>query len=272
MLHTLLRKMPATQLAALARDAQKAEALRARGVSIRLGSYGDPAALDQAMQGVDRVLLISGGGEADALQQHYNVVDAARRAGVRCLAYTSRDLNDPGTLANPLMVRHFQTEDYIRASGLPYLIFRNALYLDVLPIYTGPQVLDTGIVLPAGQGRVAYALRSEMGEAIANVLLAGECDNRIYHFTGRTAHSFADVAAALTELAGRPVPYAPLERAAYEARMKERGLSAFLISLIANFMTDIKHGQEADPSPELALALGREPTALREGLKQLYKL
>lgn len=271
-MQTLLQKTSATQLAALVRDEHKAAALQAQGVSLRLGSYTDLASLDQAMQGINKVLLISGGGEDDALQQHYNVVDAAKRAGVQCLAYTSRALKDPSTLANQLMVRHFQTEEYIRASGLGYVFFRNILYLDTLPLFTGPNVLETGIRLPARQGKVAYALRSEMGEAIANVLLQADCTNRTYHFTGSEAYSFDDIAAALTSITGKEVRYTAVEPAAFAANMQQRGVPEPAIERTIGFMTDISHGQEAEVSADLAAALGRPPVPLVEGIKTVYKL
>ncbi|TGD81644.1 SDR family oxidoreductase [Hymenobacter wooponensis] len=271
-LDNLLQHTPAQQVAALVRDEAKAATWQAQGVSIRVGHYGDPASLDRAMQGIEKVLLISGGGEDDALQQHYHVIDAAKKAGVRCLAYTSRALKDPSSLANHLMVRHFQTEEYLQASGLPHIIFRNILYMDTLPLFTGPTVLETGISLPGGQGRVAYALRSEMGEAIAKVLLAGTCDNRIYHFTGAEAYSFTDVAAALTELSGRQVAYTDVENEVLAGRMRERGVPEVAIERTIGFMTDIKHGQEDIVSSDLATALGRQPASLVEGVKLLYKL
>jgi NAD(P)H dehydrogenase (quinone) len=271
-LQTLLEKTSATQLAALVRDERKAADLQAQGVSLRLGSYDDIASLDQAMQGIDKVLLISGGGEDDALQQHYNVVDAAKRAGVKCLAYTSRALKDPSTLANQLMVRHFQTEDYIRASGLGYVFFRNILYLDTLPLFTGPNVLETGIRLPAGQGKVAYALRSEMGEAIANVLLQADRTNRTYHFTGPEAYSFNDVATALTSITGKEVRYTAAEPTSFAAGMQQRGVSELAIERTIGFMADIMHGQEAEVSTDLAAALGRQPVSLIDGIKTVYKL
>ncbi|UOQ71005.1 SDR family oxidoreductase [Hymenobacter cellulosilyticus] len=271
-LHTLLQRTAPSRLAALVRDEHKAADLKAQGVTIHQGNYDDLASLERAMQGVEKVLLISGGGEDEALQQHYNVVDAAKKAGVRCLAYTSRALRDPHTLVNQLMERHFQTEAYIQASGLPYVLFRNILYMDVLPLFTGPRVLETGIQLPAGAGRVAYALRSEMGEAIANVLLTGPCDNRIYHFTGAESYSFTDVAAALTAASGMDVTYAPAESAVFAAQMQERGVPELAVQRTLGFLTDIKNGQEADVSPELEAILGRKPTGLTEGVKMLYNL
>jgi NAD(P)H dehydrogenase (quinone) len=271
-LQTLLAKTAPHTLAALVRDATKAADLQAQGVSIRVGDYADPASLAQAMQGVTKVLLISGGGEDDALQQHYNVVDAARQAGVQCLAYTGRALKSPSTLTNELMKRHFQTEDYIKASGLPYVFFRNILYLEALQQFLGPQVLTSGIYLPAGAGKVAYALRSEMGEAIANVLLTGSCDNKVYAFTGSEAYSFYDVAAALTALGGQQVTYTPVETADFEKQLHARGVPAFRIPLIVGFMTDIRNGQEEEVSADLEQVLGRKPTTLSAGLKGLFNL
>ena len=271
-IQTLLTKTPASQLAALVRDETKAADLRQKGVSIRVGDYNDTDALDRAMQGVDKVLLIAGGDAPNALQQHQNVVDAAKKAGVGCIAYTGRSLKDPETLVNQLMMRHFQTEDYIKASGLNYVLFRNSLYMDTLPVFTGPTVFETGIALPAGQGRVAFALRSEQGEAIANVLLADDCTNRVYDFTGSDAYSFDDVAAALTELSGKPVTYTDIDPAIMAERMKGRGVPDVAIQRTIGFMTDIKNGQESTVSTDLETCLGRKPASLRDGLPTLYKL
>ena len=271
-IQTLLTKKPASQIAALVRDETKATDLQQKGVSIRVGDYNDTDALDRAMLGVDNVLLIAGGDAPNALQQHQHVVDAARRAGVSCIAYTGRALKDPDTLVNRLMMRHFETEDYIKESGLNYVFFRNILYMDTIPVFTGPAVFDTGIALPGGQGRVAFALRSEQGEAIANVLMANDCANRIYNFTGSEAYSFDAVAAALAELSGKPVTYTDIDPAILAERMKGRGVPEAAIQRTIGFMTDIKNGQEETVSTDLENCLGRKPASLLEGLPTLYKL
>ncbi|MBG8556252.1 SDR family oxidoreductase [Hymenobacter guriensis] len=268
----LLQLTAPGQVAGLVRDEAKAAGLKAQGVQIRVGDYNDPASLDQAMQGVTKVLLVSGGGDDDGLQQHYNVVDAAKKAGVGCLAYTSRALKNPDTLVNQLMVRHFQTEDYIRASGVPYILFRNILYMDTLPQFVGPQVFEKGIRLPAGQGRVSFALRRDMGEAIANVLADSRCDNRIFTFTGDATYSFADVAVALSELSGRPVEYHAIGQEAFAARLQAQGLPVGAIQRINGFLTDIKNSQEDTISSDLSDWLGRPPTPLKKGLKTIFKL
>ena len=268
----LLKKTSANQIAALVRDESKASDLKEKDVDIRIGNYDEIASLNAAMQDIEKVLLISGGEAGNALEQHQNVVDAAKKADVKCVAYTSRNLRDRNDLANELMKRHFQTEDYIKASGLKYAIFRNALYMDTIPQFVGGEkVFEIGINLPAGDGQVAYALRSEMGEAIANVLAEDGCDNRIYKFTGSHSYSFGDVATALTDLSGKEVTYTPAEKSAFKAQMKERGAPEPAIEKVVGFITDIKNGQEAEVTSELENLLGRKPSTLQEGLKTLFK-
>ena len=268
----LLTRIPAGQIAGLARDAVKAEPLKAQGIDIRIGDYDDPGSLDKAMRGVDKVLLIAGTDEHKRVGQHQNVVDAAKRAGVQRLAYTSRDLKNRDALANKLMIGHFQTEDLIKASGLNHIIFRNILYMDFIVGVVGKNVLETGIQLSAGAGRVAYALRDELGEAMAYVLLDGDWNDTTYRFTNSQSYSFAEVAAALSELSGKRIQYTPIETSAFEARMTERGAPAFLSQRLSGFLTDIGNGQEDHVSPDLAHFLGRQPASLEEGLKVLFKL
>ncbi|MBO0949836.1 SDR family oxidoreductase [Fibrella forsythiae] len=268
----LLKKRPADQIVALVRDANKATDLAEKGVTIRVGNYDDTASLDQAMQGIDKVLLIAGTDEDKRVQQHMNVIDAAKKAGVQLVAYTSRALADRHTLVNELMEGHFLTEDYLIASGLTYILFRNILYMDAIPQFVGPTVFETGIRLPAAQGSVAFALRNDMAEAMATVL-AGESDSStIYTLTAGESYSFADVAAALTSISGKNVIYTPVEKSAFEAQMLARGLPEQMVRRVTGFMTDIANGQEAQVRTDLEELLGRKPASLQEGLAMLYNL
>ncbi|WP_309571992.1 NmrA family NAD(P)-binding protein, partial [Deinococcus sp.] len=179
----LLRISPSGEVAALVRDEGRAADLRDQGAHLRVGHYDDPASLAHAMQGVERVLLIAGTDEERRVVQHQRVIDAAKAAGVQGLAYTSRTLKNRNALANTLMDGHFKTEDALQDSRLPIAIFRNVLYMDAIPQFVGDRVFETGITLPAGEGRVAFALRSEMGEAIANALAAETWPQGVHHLT-----------------------------------------------------------------------------------------
>ena len=141
----LTKRIAANQIVAFVRDESKASVIKEKGVNLAVGNYDDVSSLDQAMRGVEKVLLISGT-EQNRIQQHQNVVDAAKRAGVQLIAYTSRAVKGQDTASNPLMAGHFATEASIKSSGLNYALLRNALYMDVIPLYVGGEkVFETGI-------------------------------------------------------------------------------------------------------------------------------
>ncbi|RYE14266.1 MAG: SDR family oxidoreductase, partial [Sphingobacteriaceae bacterium] len=254
----------------LVRKQETVTEMQLKGLKAFLGSYDDVGSLETAMAGIDKVLLISSTDEGDRVRQHKNVIDAAKKTGVTCIAYTSRSLQNKETLVNNLMLEHFETEEYIRQSGLQYTIFRNALYMDVLPLFVGKQVFERGIFQPAGDGKVAFALRKEMGEAMANVLLEESCENKTYSFTGSQAYSFSDVARSLSELSGKEVGYTPVAIPVFKEKMKTAGLPEPVIQKIIDFNTDIKNDQEAGITSDLENKLGRKPTGLAEGLMLLF--
>jgi NAD(P)H dehydrogenase (quinone) len=269
----LLKHIAANQISTISRNVEKRDEFEAKGFNAFLGNYDDISSLQNAMDGVDTVLFISGGDQGDMMQEHRNIVDAAKNTSVKRIAYTSRCLHDRTTLVNQLMVRHFDTEDYIIASGLHYTFFRNILYMDTIPQFIGGAgALERGIFLPAGDGVVSYALRSEMGEAMANVLLNKVEENKIYNFTGDTTYSFNDIATTLAELSGKEVKYTNVDAAAFTEMMKQRNLPEPMIKKIVDFITDIKHNQEADIFNDLENMLGRKPTGLKDGLKSLFEL
>lgn len=271
---TLLKNnVPANTIAALVREENKATDLKNKGIDIRIGDYDNKSSLNKAMEGINNVLLISGLEMDKVVQQHKNVVDVAKLAGVKCLAYTSNCLQDRNTLANKIMVTHFETEDYIMSSGLNYIIFRNGLYMESMALFLlGKDFMEKGIRLPAGDGRVSYVLRNDHAEAIGNVLSHGEYSNRIYQFTNSAAYSFYDVADALSELSGKAVAYTPVDMETYKKLMKEQGMNEHMIDIAAPFMIDIKNGQGSMVSNDLETALGRKPIKLKEGLKILLNL
>jgi NAD(P)H dehydrogenase (quinone) len=168
---------------------------------------------------------------------------------------------------------HFKTEAIFKDSGLTYALFQNALYMESLPLFLGGErVFETGIHIPAGQGKVAYALRDDLGEAIANVLLDDVSESRIYKLTAMEAWSFDDVAAVLSELSGKTIEYTPIDRPAFEAQMSQRGLPEQTYQRIADFYGDICDGQLDEVTDEMVALLGRKPSSLKDGLKVLFAL
>lgn len=267
----LLTRTAGSDIAVLARDPGKAASLEQQGVSVRAGDYGDPGALARAMDGVGRVLLIAAGVSPQRRQQHQNVIDAAKAAGVELLGFTSRSFSDPQSTGNAMMRDYFETEELIRASGLPALIFRNGQYLDTLPVSLGgPAVFTAGIRVPAGQGRVAYALRREMGEAAANAMLDHPGGSRRYVLADPQAFTFGDVARALSEISGSTVTYQPVSDDDFVAHAVGQGLPEPLARYLAGFFADVRDHQLDQTSTDLQALLGRPPASLKDGLAELF--
>ena len=151
----LLKHAAAGTIVALARDENKAKSLIAQGIEVRYGNFDDIDSLNKAMQGIEKVLLISGL-DQNRYQQHKNVVDAAKKAGVKYIAYTGVSLKDVNaSAARDFMSSHFQTENYIKTSELDYTFFRNTLYTDVMQHFAGEKVL-----------KQEYTCRQEMGRCL----------------------------------------------------------------------------------------------------------
>src|SRR5690554_3685539 len=268
----LLNNISSHKIVAFARDENKAKHLIEKGVRFRLGNFEDTASLDAAMQGIEKVLLISTI-DHDRFQQHKNVVDAAKKAGVKHIAYTGVTLKDVNTSAVKfLMDSHFQTEDYIKESGLNYTFLRNSLYAEVIPMYVGEKVFETGIYLPTGNGKVGYALRREMGEAAANVLLQNGHENKTYQITGSELYSYQDVANELSSLSGKNVNYTDADAATFPDKLKEHDVPELRILIASGFSADIKNGQYEIVSKDLDNLLGRKSATLKESLKEIYNL
>lgn len=138
---------------ALARNTEKAEKLLP-GIEARPGSYDSEEVLEKSLQGVDKLLLISSipGQAVSRIQQHKNVINAAKKAGVRFIAYTSFPHADKAK--SPLAVDHKNTEQAIRESGIGYSFLRNNWYLENERMQIPAAINNKPFVYSAGDGRV----------------------------------------------------------------------------------------------------------------------
>ncbi|HYD39733.1 MAG TPA: NAD(P)H-binding protein [Anaeromyxobacter sp.] len=188
-LEELLQKVPAGQVIAAVRNPDKAKDLVARGVEVRTADYDQPATLDAALQGAEKLLFISGSEAGKRGPQHRAVVDAARRAGVKLVAYTSILHADTTPLA--LAAEHKETEAALHASGLPVVLLRNSWYTENYTERLGP-VLQRGVVLgAAGEGRVAAAARADYAAAAAAVLTTPGHEGKVYELAGDAPFTLA---------------------------------------------------------------------------------
>ncbi|GAA0892832.1 NAD(P)H:quinone oxidoreductase [Fulvivirga kasyanovii] len=270
-IENLLKAVPASQIAAMVRNAEKASDLKAKGVDVRIGDYHNRASMEAAFKGVDKLLLISSNDFNDRLQQHKNAIDAAKNAGVKHIFYTGvaiKDIN--ASPLKPLLADHFQTEDYIRENGFTYTFLRNTLYFEVTPMFMGEQVLDNGVYFPAGDGKVAFATRADLAEATALLLSGKGIENKTFNLTGSEAVSFADIAQELSALSGKEVAYNSPDPKEFEATLKQFGLPEGIVQMSVLFAAGMKNNDFENTDDTLEDILGRKPKTLPDFLKATY--
>ena len=203
----LLERVPAGELILMTRRPEKLARYRAQGADVRYGDFDDPASLLSTFHGGEKLLMISTGRVGKRLPQHRNAIEAAVKAGVRHIVYTSF-VNAGG--ANPALVakEHGATEDMLRASGLAWTSMRDSQYGDAMVEAAAPIAIQSGRWFASAlEGRIGFVTRRDCAASSVAVLTTPGHENRIYNITGPQLLSFRQVAALTAEVSGHPVEY-----------------------------------------------------------------
>jgi NAD(P)H dehydrogenase (quinone) len=262
----LKSKVGPSEIIALARDPGKIANL---GVTARAGDYDRPETLDAALRGVERLLLISSSEIGKRQVQHADVIEAAKKAGVRKIVYTSLLHADVSPLS--LALEHKATEDRLRASGLPFVILRNGWYTENYTAFIGAALAGGAFIGSAGDGRISSASRGDYAEA-AVVALTGEAPaDTIYELAGDEAYSLSQLAAEISRQSGKIIPYRNLEPADYAAALTGFGLPADFAKGLAGWDYNASQGALFDDGHQLSKLIGRPTTPLAETVAQALK-
>ncbi|MBD0422000.1 SDR family oxidoreductase [Streptomyces sp. TRM S81-3] len=264
----LLEKVPADRVTAVVRDRDKAADLAARGVRLAVADYNSPETFDGLFSAGDRVLLISGNEfDKGRVQQHKGVIDAAAKAGVALLAYTSA----PSSLTAALADDHRATEEVLVASGVPYVLLRNGWYHENYTENLSPVLEHGAVVQAAGEGRISSASRADYAAAAVAVLTGEGHENTAYELGGDVAWSFAEYAAELSRQTGREIAYRPVSVEEYSGILRGAGLPEPLAAVLAGVDAAIEKGELVVSTGDLARLAGRPATPLAEAIAAALK-
>jgi len=255
----LKARVPAGEIVALARDPAKAADL---GVAVRVADYARPETLAPALAGVDTLLLISSDAIGQRVGQHGAVIEAAKAAGVKRIAYTS--ILHADTTPIVLADEHKATEALIKASGLTWALLRNGWYTEN---YTGSlagAVAAGALIGASGEGRISGAAREDYAEAAAVVISTPDTENRIYELAGDIAFTRADLAAEVSRQTGKTIPYNDLPEATYAGILESFGLPAPFAAILAQSDVGAGQGGLFDDGRQLSGLIGRPTTPLAE--------
>ncbi|EEW2444508.1 SDR family oxidoreductase [Escherichia coli] len=235
-IESLMKTVPASQIVAIVRNLAKAQSLTAQGITVRQADYGDEAALTSALQGVEKLLLISSSEVGQRAPQHRNVINAAKAAGVKFIAYTSLLHADKSPLG--LADEHIETEKMLADSGIVYTLLRNGWYTENY-LASAPAALEHGVFIGAA---------------------------------GDSAWTLTQLAAELTKQSGKSVTYQNLSEADFAAALKSVGLPDGLADMLADSDVGASKGDLFDNSKTLSKLIGRPTTTLAESVSHLFNV
>jgi NAD(P)H dehydrogenase (quinone) len=258
----LLKRVPPAQVAVAVRNPDKAQDFARRGVAVRQADYDNPAALTTALQGADKVILISGDAPTEQRNiQHQNVIDAARRANVQQMIYTSFiDANADSPF--PFGAAHAFTETALRDSGLDWVFARNGLYAEGV-LDGADRIIQSGVhVSSAGEGKTSYISRADLARALAAIAATDGHSRQIYDLTGPAAVSQAEIVAILARLSGKPLTYQSISHTALAEGLKQAGLPDFVIPIVIGLNQTIEAGRVDEVSDDVRRLTGQAPDSI----------
>lgn len=262
----LIQEIGKDNVIGVARTPEKAKYL---GVEVRKGDYNHRQDFDTALQGVDAVLLVSGmDAPQKRIQQHRNVIEAAKQNGVQKIVYTSIVGDENQTAFKPIVESNRQTEKDVQESGLEWVIGRNGIYIEPDLAYIDTYIKEGGIRNCAGEGKCAYTSRPELSYAYAQMLLSEKHNGQIYNLVGE-AITQSELAELINQVYHTNLSYNPVSVETYMKERKE-ALGEFIGTVIAGIYEGIQKGVN-DVGSDFEKAAGRPHKAPLEMMEAIKK-
>ncbi|UYL08547.1 SDR family oxidoreductase [Bdellovibrio sp. SKB1291214] len=252
-------------IVAVIRNKNKAQDLVSKGITVREADYGNSQALEKALQGADKLLLISGSEVGQRVSQHTNIVNAAQKAGVQFIAYTSILRANESKME--LAKEHFATEKMIENSGITHAFLRNSWYIENYTEQFG-NTLKSGVIGGAARdGKISAATRADYAEAAAKVILGDTSKDAIYELGG-AAFTLTELAAVTSKVSGKNIEYKDMPAAEFSKLLTGFGLPSAFAEILADSDVGIARGDLFTDRDDLKKLLGRNPTSLEEAVKK----
>lgn len=265
----LLKKVPANQIIAAVRSPEKAKDLADLGVQVRQADYSQPETLDSAFKGAEKLLLISSSEVGQREAQHNAVIAAAKRAGVKLLAYTSLLHADTSPLG--LGVEHRATEKALSEAGISFVLLRNGWYTENYAVSIAPALAHNAFIGSVGEGRISSAARQDYAEAAAAVLVLEDQGGKIYELAGDESYTLAEFSAEIAHQSGKKVDYVNMPEAEFAKALLGAGLPEGLANMLADSDAGAEKGGLFDDSHTLSKLIGRPTTPVKDVIAATLK-
>ena len=258
----LKKRVSAENIVAFARMPEKASAL---GVEVRPFDYNSPEMMTEGLAGIDRLVLISGNEIGQHARQHFNVIEAAGKAGVKWIVYTSVLHADSSTLN--LADEHLTTEEALKASGIDYTILRNGWYTENYTASIGGALAGGALLGSAGNGKISSASRADYAEAAAVVITDARHKGKTYELAGDEYYTLSDLAAEISRQTGKNISYKNLTESEYAKSLESMGVPGTYAAGIASWDVSASRDDLFDDFRQLSKLIDRPTTPLSDSVR-----
>ncbi|MEA5081293.1 MAG: SDR family oxidoreductase [Dysgonamonadaceae bacterium] len=235
-------------------------------IEARRFNYDEPDNLSKSLEGIDHLLLISGSEVGKRIQQHENVIKAAKQAGVKWIVYTSLLHADKSTIS--LADEHRATEAALKASGIAHTILRNGWYTENYTASITASVKNGAFIGCAGDGKISSAARDDYAEAAVVVLTSVNQQGKVYELAGDKHYTLTELAAEVSRQTGIKIHYKNLTEQEYAATLTSFGMPDELAKAIAGYDAAASRNDLFDDSKQLSQLIGRSTTTLAQSIKE----
>lgn len=262
----LLKRVPAGDIGVSVRDVNTAEDLKERGVRVRQGNFDDSESLLHAFEGASQVLIISSHSLGEvAVRQHQTAIDAAKKAGVGRLLYTSQMFSSATSHFPPMNV-HAATEEMLKSSGMAFTSLRNGFYAASAMMWMG-DALKTGELIAPEDAPVAWTSHSDLAEATAVILTEQRYDGMTPHLTASEAIDMGRIASIASKVLDRPIRRIIVSDDEYRNHLMSRGLPEAMVGMLTGMFQASRQGDFSQTNPTLENLIGRSPVNFTDYLK-----
>ena len=277
----LLTKIPSANLVLTTRTPASLARFSQRGVQVRHADFDDPSSLAAAFAGGTKLLLISTARVGTRVGQHKNAIDAAVKAGVKHIAYTS--VLGAAESDNPALVKldHRATELHLEKSGARWTFLRDSQYAEAIAGAVVPNALASGMCKDnSGDGPVAFVARQDCVACATEVLITPGHENKAYDITGPELLSIPQGVQMAAQMTGRQVVvtnvsdeemfefFDSLGVPRHASDIKPQGTIPWSSDDMVTFGQAIREGYFNIKTDHVERITGQKPTSLRDVMKK----
>lgn len=233
-------------------DEEKAQALREAGAEIVVGDLDRPETIEAAVQGVDKIYLLTWNGPTQ-LQQVENVLDVARRAGAPHIVRHSMW----GSENSRIIKQGDQAEESLKSSGLPWTILKPTFFMQNTMLARQTIASDGVIYWDMGDGKLAMIDVRDIVDAAVAVLSGTGHEGQSYILTGPEPISMHDVADTLSDILDKEVTYISVPGEAALQSMVGMGFPEWIARGYGELMEGFSQGFANRATTNVELLSGR---------------